>query len=192
MIFNILIALFWIKLIKYLMIRFELFINLIRFKIFLFLNKNIKIKLTQRISFSTLLKVENNNSFISINSYLHTRRNVTVHADGGNIVIGKHVFINENSSIISKEDIVIKDHVSIGPNVMIYDHDHNILEGTGYIKAPILIDKKVWIGANCVILKGVHIGAGSVIAAGTVLRKNVPPDCLVFNESKLIFKNLHH
>lgn len=171
------------------MIRLQLLFNLLRFN--LFFNKNIKVKLRQRISFSTLLKLGNNNSKISINSYLHTRRNVTVHADGGDIVIGKHVFINENSSIIAKDEIVIKDYVSIGPNVMIYDHDHDIKEGAGYISASILIDKKVWIGANCVILKGVHIGEGSVIAAGTVLRKNVPPDTLVYNESKLIFKNLY-
>jgi acetyltransferase-like isoleucine patch superfamily enzyme len=173
------------------MIRFELLVNLLRLKISFFLRKNIEIKVKQRISFSTLIKVEDDNSFININSYLHTRRNVTIHADGGNIVIGRHVFINENSSIISKEEIIINDNVSIGPNVMIYDHDHNILEGTGYVKASILIDSKVWIGANCVILKGVQIGSGSVIAAGTVLRKSVPPDTLVFNESKLVFKLLH-
>ena len=174
------------------MIRFELFVNLLRFKLLFFLNKNVKIQFRQRISSSTVIKVANYSSFISISSYLHTRRNVTIHADGGSILIGNHVFINENSNIISMEEIVIKDHVSIGPNVMIYDHDHNILQGTGYLKEPIVIERRVWIGANCVILKGVHIGAGSVIAAGTILRKNVPPHTLVFNESKIIFKNLLH
>jgi acetyltransferase-like isoleucine patch superfamily enzyme len=60
-----------------------------------------------------------------------------------------------------------------GPFVTIHDHDHvykntELMKTSGYVTKPIVIEDNVWIGGNVVILKGVTIGSGSVIAAGTI------------------------
>lgn len=168
----------------------SLLINFVWFKIYYLFDKKIKINLRQRISYSTEIRIQGNKSQLTIGNYLHTKRNVTIQSDGGDILIGDCVFINENCNIVCRESIVIESGVSIGPNVMIYDHDHDIKHGQGFLKAPIKIEKGVWIGANCLILKGVHIGEGAVIAAGTVLKYDVPSKTIAYNDRKLILKDI--
>lgn len=90
-------------------------------------------------------------------------------------------FINNNVSIICSKSITIGDKTAIGPNVIIRDSDDHILlprTETSMI-SPIVIGNNVWIGSNAIILKGVNIGDGAVIAAGAVVNKDVPPHCLV-------------
>ena len=78
-------------------------------------------------------------------------------------------FHNKNAKII------IKDNVRIGPDVLFIGagHDYRFLDlpDTG---DTILIEKNVWIGARCIILQGITIGEGSVIAAGSTVTKDVP------------------
>ena len=76
--------------------------------------------------------------------------------------------------------------VMIAPNCMIAGGNHGIVNhGTPMIKqvcsttGPIIIGNDVWIGANTVVLDGVCIGTGSVIAAGSVVHKDVPPFTIV-------------
>ena len=76
------------------------------------------------------------------------------------------------------ERIEIGSGTTIGPNVCIYDHDHNIKQGED-ITAPGRIENDVWIGAGCIILKGVTIGKNSVIAAGAVVTTDVPSFSIV-------------
>lgn len=165
-------------------------LNFFRFKLYNIFKNNIGINLRQRISYSTHILVRDKYSLIEIRDNLHTKRNVTIQCDGGKIEIGNSVFINENCNIISRESIIIGDNVSIGPNVMIYDHDHDIKNGVGFVCAPIRIDKNVWIGANSVILKGVTIGHGAVIAAGSVIRENVPSKTVAYSNNIVRFKSL--
>ena len=102
--------------------------------------------------------------------------------NNGKIVIGENVFFNHNCSLTCAESIVIGNGCMFANNLVIIDHDHII--GTNgvtgeLITKPIVIEKRVWCGANVTITKGVHIGAGAVIAAGAVVTKDVPEKAVV-------------
>ena len=96
------------------------------------------------------------------------------------------MFINRNCSIVSQKHIVICDGVTIGPNVCVYDHDHDLQSRGNFISADITIGKNVWIGANATILKGVTIGHNSVIGAGTIISKDIPDNTVCYNRQNLI------
>ena len=85
--------------------------------------------------------------------------------------------------ICCQDSVTIGKHVGIGANVTIYDTDHHPVNPWERIHShdvnltkcrPVLIDDYAWIGANAMILKGVHIGRGAVIGAGSVVTKDVP------------------
>ena len=101
---------------------------------------------------------------------------------GAELCLGSKVYINRNVCIVAKELIRIGNHVDIGPNVCIYDHDHSDKSKTGFVTAPIVIGDNVWIGAGCVILKGVTIGENSIIAAGSVITRNIPSNSVVYQK----------
>jgi acetyltransferase-like isoleucine patch superfamily enzyme len=120
-------------------------------------------------------------SKITIGDFYLGRRNIELRAEGGNIILGNHVFINDNVYIASLGEVIIGDSTIIGPNVVIVDHDHDYkTNNSAFIVKNITIGKNVWIGANAVILKGSTIGDGAVIAAGTIVKGDVPPHSLVY------------
>lgn len=120
-----------------------------------------------------------NDGMIRVGENLYTRNGIVLLSDGGIIQIGNQVFLNHNVSITSLKRICIGDHVSIGNNVVIVDHDHDISGGTGFVSSEVVIESHAWIGANCVILRGVTIGEGAVIGAGSVVNKDVPANTIV-------------
>lgn len=75
--------------------------------------------------------------------------------------------------------ITIGEGVVIAGDVVIRDTDNHVLEGSGPISAPVVIKDTVWIGQRAMILKGVTIGEGAVVAAGAVVTRDVPPRALV-------------
>ena len=99
-------------------------------------------------------------------------------------MIGNSCFINRNCMIVAHEKIEIGDGTTIGPNVCIYDHDHDG-EG-GYKTKPVIIGKNVWIGAGCILLKGINIGDNAVKGAGTIVTTSIPSETTAYNEQKLI------
>lgn len=104
------------------------------------------------------------------------------------IDLGLNVYMNRNCTIVAHEAISIGDGATIGPNCCIYDHDHDTINRGKYITNQVSIGKKVWIGAGCIILKGVTIGDNSVIAAGTLLSKSVPENSIVREDKHIIIK----
>lgn len=113
---------------------------------------------------------------ISLNKRNQMEDGVLLEAFKGSIRLNG-CFINRNTTIVSMNAIDIGKNVTIGPNVCIYDHDHNLLdsENNPFISAPIIIENGAWIGANSTILKGVTIGKCAVVAAGAVVNRSVPP-----------------
>lgn len=85
--------------------------------------------------------------------------------------------MNHNCSITCAEEITIGDACNIANNVVIVDHDHRLGKygvEDGLESTPVHIGKNVWIGANAVILRGVSIGDGAIVAAGAVVNHDIP------------------
>jgi len=106
-----------------------------------------------------------------------------VAAKGALLTIGNSVGVS-GGSIFCVESITIWNHVLLGANSNAYDNDfhpvdhikrRNNLPGAS---APVVIEDDVWLCADVVVLKGVTIGARSVIAAGSVVTSDIPPDTL--------------
>lgn len=110
---------------------------------------------------------------------------------GYNITIGDNFFSNINLTILDGAKVSIGNNVFIAPNVGIYTAGHPFdveQRNSGLEYAfPITIGNNVWIGAHVAILPGVTIGDNSVIGAGSIVAKNIPPNSLaVGNPCKVI------
>ena len=99
---------------------------------------------------------------------------------GKNITIGRNVFINMCCKFQDQGGITIGDGCLIGHNVTLatLNHDINPKNRQAILPAPITIGKNVWIGADVTVLSGVTIGDNSIIGAGSVVTKDVPPNCI--------------
>jgi acetyltransferase-like isoleucine patch superfamily enzyme len=87
---------------------------------------------------------------------------------------------NRDVDITCFHSIKIGEHVYIAKGVIIRDSDNHSVESEGYIATkPIVICDNVWIGMRAMIMKGVTLGEGSIIAAGAVVTHDVPPHSMV-------------
>ena len=97
--------------------------------------------------------------------------------------LGNHVYANFNLTLVDDTQVTIGDYVMIGPNTLITTVNHPLSPAgrrrhLGQAR-PVAIGRDVWIGGNCTILPGVTIGNNAVIAAGAVVTKDVPDNCVV-------------
>lgn len=126
---------------------------------------------------------------VFIGKELVTRTNVSLRAQEGTVKIGDKCFLNSNVSITSMEEISIGDGCQIANNVVIVDHDHDYKNSlSNFTKERVVIGNHVWIGANCVILKGANIGDNCVIAAGSVVKGEVPANTLYYQKREAVCK----
>lgn len=135
---------------------------------------------------------------------------------GGHIRVGDDCYIGP-SLLISRNSIEIGSHVTIAWGCTIYDHDShsldyrerrkdiereisNISKGVNFIvdkdwstvnSAPIVIKDDAWIGMNVIVLKGVTVGRGAIIGAGSVVTKDVPDWAVVAGNPAKIVKTLN-
>lgn len=119
---------------------------------------------------------------------------------GAFIVVNKNAtlklgsgYANNNVEINCFNSISIGDNVAIAKGVIIRDSDNHTINGLKHnTSAPIIIEDNVWIGMRALILKGVHIGSGAIIAAGAVVSRDVPPNSIVAGvPAKVIKENIN-
>ncbi len=112
---------------------------------------------------------------------------------GKTLKIGRSTFTS-NIKILAHDDITIGDNCIFGWECQIFSGDgHPIYQEESIINkdVPVVIEDNVWVGSRALILKGVRVGKGSIVAAGAVVTKNVPPNCIVAgNPAKVVKENI--
>ena len=116
---------------------------------------------------------------------------------GAALTIGNNVGMSSTRLWIH-ESARIGNNVKIGGCVLITDTDAHPMDymarrssNEGTKSAPVVIEDDVWVGAHCIILKGVTIGARSIIGAGSVVTKNIPADCVAAGNPCRVIKSLN-
>ncbi len=107
----------------------------------------------------------------------------------GHVSVGDNCFFNDNCQINCHDKINFGNNVICGQNVLFFGHDHDYKNNIyDFVKKEIKIGNNVWIGANCIILKGVTIGYNVVIAAGTIVMKNIESNKIVYQRKDNVYK----
>jgi len=164
----------------------------------LFIGRNVKIRFSKKISTGTCLNIEDN---VTINALskkgITFGRNVSIRSGttidctgvirelGEELIIGDYVGISEGCFIQVRGSVKIGSYVMMGPHVSIFSENHGftnpnirlIEEKT--IRKGVIIEDNIWIGSRALILDGVTVGEGSIIAAGCVVTRDVPPFSIV-------------
>jgi acetyltransferase-like isoleucine patch superfamily enzyme len=181
------------------------------------INKKINLFLCYLIKFPSTIKVHQNSEFALAKLGFKSGCSVTIEEnsqvpgslifdkENASIYIGKRVFMSGN--IIAAKNIEIGDDVMISWNVTITDHNSHSTsfslrsedvinwrlgkkDWTNVKIAPVKISNKVWIGFNSIILKGVTIGEGAVVGAGSVVTKDVPAWTIVAGNPARVIREI--
>ena len=102
-------------------------------------------------------------------------------------------YINFHSKLHCFNHIEIGENVIISENVIIRDSDNHQITGGNSMFAPVIIKDNAWIGMSAIILKGVTVGEGAIVAAGSVVTKDVPPHTIVAGvPARVIKKDVYY
>jgi len=145
------------------------------------------------------------NKYVKLRDYIRINGNVSIgnnsdlrsftflDARGGFINIGNNCSINDFSIIYGMGGVTIGDDVRIATHTVIISGEHNfndrdkLIRLQGVRPLEIIIEDNVWIGANVTILGGSKVGNGSIIGAGSVVTKSIPPfSVAVGNPAKVL------
>lgn len=158
---------------------------------------------------SKVINIKGGQTNIKIGKNTSIRGELLTFRHGGEIVIGDYCYVGEMTRIWSASKISIGNRVLIAHNVNIHDNNAHPIDAqqrheqykkiisSGHPKEDstlneksIIIEDDVWIGFNSTILKGVTIGKGSIIAACTLITKDVPPFVIIAGNPAQIIKTL--
>jgi acetyltransferase-like isoleucine patch superfamily enzyme len=177
---------------------FFLKIRLKSSKGFIFVGAGTKIRFKSKISIGKSLQIGDNveinalsKNGIKIGNNVSILKNTIIECTGvirelgEGLVIGNNVGIAQNCFIQVRGLVTIGDNIIFGPGVSIFSENHNFSEIDKYIneqgetRKGVKIEDGVWIGTAATILDGVTIGKNSIVAAGSVVNKDVPPYTVV-------------
>ena len=174
---------------------------------------NIANKLYYRVPRGAHVEIGNNFTFTSGGCYNTLARNIRgcifMENKDAKLVIGDNVGIS-SSTLWVANSVTIGSYVNIGADCMILDTDCHSLDWNKRGKrggrdvqgrsidhlntktVPVVIEDDVMIGARSIVLKGVTIGARSVIGAGSVVSKSIPPDCIAAGNPCRVIRKIEH
>lgn len=98
---------------------------------------------------------------------------------GAMIRIGNGTYLNRNTEIVAAQAVTIGRDCKIARDVIIMDTDQHELPGAELVIGPVEIQDRVWIGTRAIVLKGVTVGHDAVVAAGSIVTRDVPPRTVV-------------
>ncbi len=157
---------------------------------------------------ANVINMQGKKTSIRIGHHTHIRGELLIYAHGGDIEIGSYCILGEHSRIWSSCSVKIGDRVLIAHNVNIHDNNAHPISAAArhqHFKAiittghpaninlnekAVLIEDDVWIGFNATVMKGVTIGKGAIIAANSVVTKNVEAYTLVAGNPAVFIKQL--
>lgn len=119
-----------------------------------------------------------------------------LHANWGKYThFGSNVYANFNLTLVDDTDIFVGDNVMFGPNVVIATAGHPVdpplREKVAQFNIPVRIGRNVWIGAGAIVLPGVTIGDHSVIGAGSVVTKDIPPNVVAVGNPCRVLREIN-
>lgn len=138
-----------------------------------------------RALFSTLIDKPVDESFLLIPPFYTT--------GGPGIRVGRQVFVNQCCTFYDLGGIDLADEVMIGPNVSLITSSHPLApteRRAAVLAKPIVIGKNVWIAAGVTVIGGVTVGENAVVAAGSVVTRDVPSNTLVGGNPATVIRSL--
>jgi acetyltransferase-like isoleucine patch superfamily enzyme len=111
---------------------------------------------------------------------------------GARISIGSGTYLNRNTEIVAGASVTIGRDCKVARDVIIMDTDQHEVPGVGLIVKPVRIEDRVWIGSRAMILKGVTVGHDSVIGAGAIVTRDVPPHSVVIGTPARVLRSIDH
>ena len=112
----------------------------------------------------------------------------------GDVIIGDHTRVGLHNTIIGP--VTIGCHVNLAQGITVSALNHNFadsekrIDEQGVSTSPVVVEDDVWIGANAVVLPGVRVGTHSVVAAGAIVTKDVPPHSIVAGVPAIVIKKI--
>lgn len=116
----------------------------------------------------------------------------TVLTGPGEITIGDRCFINVGSTVISVKSITIGHDVALANEVLIFDSNSHGIEGGPIVTEPVIIGDGCWLGNRSMVLPGVTLGRRVMVAAGSVVTRDVPDDSLVAGNPARVIRTLNY
>jgi len=137
-----------------------------------------------------------NKNLVKLGSNVEIQDYVIIKTFENEVIIGANSQINPYTVIYGGVGVIIGENVMIAPHCAIAAGTHDFIQtkkpmifGGNFNKGPIIIEDDVWIGANCTITDGVHIGKGAVVGANSVVTHNIKPYDVVGGCPAKVIKN---
>lgn len=173
----------------------SVFYSLMKFSLIkLFHFNSFNFQLIERFSPNTSIRFVGRGKII-LGSFVTGRSGCKLIVTGkGELYVGNRTKFNHGCIVTAMNSISIGNGVEFGPNVLIYDHDHDFRSDNGFsknfVKGSVVIGDNCWIGANTVILKNTTIGNNCVIGAGSVISGLYPDNSLIVQKRETTVKKI--